>query len=217
MEHYLGIELKLADFKITPWLLWQNEWWKPVLNYEGLYEASSLGRIRSLDRIVGGKNNTTKKIKGRVLVQSVDGAGYLFVALCKNSISISKMVHRIVYISFYGYKELTIDHKKIGNKFNNRLSNLEYVTQRENSQRYFATKDFTSCISGVSFNKQIKKWQVFIRFLGKQYFLGRYNCESEAIIIQSAYFPLIINAETKEQVIAIIMPLRKRRSTPLSI
>jgi hypothetical protein len=212
MKHYLGIELRLADFEITHWLFWQNEWWKPILNYEGLYEVSSLGRIKSLKRFTNRKKGTKKQlIHEKYLKPGMGTNGYLGLGLTKDGKTTSKMIHRLVIEAFYGRKELTVNHKKLGNKLDNRLQNLEYSTQRENSQHYFASKKFTSDVTGVSYNKKNKVWRVFIRFLGKQYYLGMYKTEQKAVEIQSKYFPRIINAETKEQVIEILKELNLRK------
>ena len=52
-----------------------EESWKPVVGYEGLYEVSDLGRVRSLDRVVKGKRNSKWERKGRILQQANRGNG----------------------------------------------------------------------------------------------------------------------------------------------
>jgi hypothetical protein len=110
-----------------------REKWKPVVGYEGLYEVSNLGRIKSLPR------TTTS---GKILKQYVNKKnGYCYVALSKNNHSYTKRVHVLVLTAFKpspkkdGYdKNWTIDHKD-GNKANNNLDNLEWCTQCENQRR----------------------------------------------------------------------------------
>lgn len=112
-----------------------TEEWKPINGFEGLYEASNLGRIRSL------KRTTTK---GKVLKQYVNPRnGYCYVGLYKCNKSITKRVHKLVYSAFYGWewgdkydKSHTIDHID-GDKTNNRIDNLEVCTQSENQLRAF--------------------------------------------------------------------------------
>lgn len=112
-----------------------SEKWKAIKGYEGLYEASSLGRIRSLKRT---------STSGRVLKQYVSPHnGYCYVSLCKDNRRISKRVHKLVYTAFYGWewgsgyhKEHTIDHID-GDKTNNRIDNLEVCTQSENQKRAY--------------------------------------------------------------------------------
>lgn len=94
----------------------KDEIWKDIPNYEGLYQASNFGRIKSKTKIL--KPNYTQN-------------GYLKVNLSKNGKSTTFLVHLLVARTFFGYKELQVDHKDT-NKSNNHLDNLEYVTQQEN-------------------------------------------------------------------------------------
>lgn len=112
-----------------------KEEWKSIKGYEGLYEASNLGRIRSI------KRTTTS---GRILKQYISPHnGYCYVSLCKNNVAVSKRVHKLVYAAFHGWewgdkydKHHTIDHID-GNKTNNKLENLDVCTQSENQIRAF--------------------------------------------------------------------------------
>lgn len=112
-----------------------EEIWKPVKDYEGLYEVSNLGRVRSLPRY------TTK---GKVLKEYVNPHnGYCYVSLSKHNDRKPKRIHCLVMSAFCpvikkpGYdKNFTIDHKD-GNKTNNRLDNLEWCTQSENQIRAY--------------------------------------------------------------------------------
>lgn len=113
------------------------EIWKPVKGYENLYEASNYGNVRSLPR------HTTS---GRVLKQYTNRKnGYRYVALCKNNKKVSKRVHILVVEAFTDFvskgfnPNAVIDHID-GNKTNNRLDNLEVVTQKENDNRARARK-----------------------------------------------------------------------------
>jgi len=108
----------------------RNEIWKPVVGYEGLYEVSSLGRIRSLPR------NTTHG--GIMKPYRSPHNGYMYVALTKCGDRKTKRVHKLVLMAFdprptgaYYDKNYTINHID-GDKTNNMLSNLEWCTQSEN-------------------------------------------------------------------------------------
>ena len=104
--------------------------WRTIKGYEGLYEVSNDGRIRRL-RFINGSHNF-EKIKE--CKQTLNTYGYMTVNLCKNGKAITKRVHKLVANAFIGESDLQIDHID-GNKLNNNVSNLEYVTPKENTNR----------------------------------------------------------------------------------
>lgn len=79
-----------------------EEQWLPVINFEGLYEVSDKGRIRSLDRLVKDKNgNRTRYLKGRILTNICATTGYHMVSLHKNEKrKTRRTVHRLVMEAF---------------------------------------------------------------------------------------------------------------------
>ena len=119
-----------------------KESWQPVPGYEGLYEVSDLGRVRSLDRLNARKNRwgsvTTAHLKGRVLRPGRGGAARLQVNLSKESVSWVVPVHKLVALTFIGPcpEGHEIDHVN-GDFQDNRLVNLEYVTHQENQKRAY--------------------------------------------------------------------------------
>jgi hypothetical protein len=112
--------------------------WKAVEGYEGLYEVSDQGRVRSLDRYTTGKRN--RLIKGKVLANAHNELGYCIVQLCKDGVPKKTRVHRLVARAFIPNPEEKpyVNHLD-GNPSNNTAQNLEWCTQKENIQHAYAT------------------------------------------------------------------------------
>jgi hypothetical protein len=107
----------------------ENEIWKSVVGYEGLYEVSNLGRVKSCERKVAGKNGNMKLIKERILKQDLYEKGYYRVQLFKEGKKQNKKVHRVVAEAFLQVTEGCDTSKKEvthrdNNKLNNNLENL---------------------------------------------------------------------------------------------
>ena len=105
------------------------EEWRPVKGYEGKYEVSSLGNVRSL-----GRYTPFSRIKGKMLTPK--GTPYLTVDLWSNNKGTSALVHRLVAIAFIPNPDNLpeVDHKD-GDCTNNSVSNLQWVTAKENTRR----------------------------------------------------------------------------------
>lgn len=112
----------------------QKEEWKDIKDYEGLYQVSNLGNVRSLDKEIIRKNNFKSiKIKGRILKQQNCG-GYKVVPLCKNGKECQKKIHRLVAEAFIeNPNNLPIINHKDENKSNNVVENLEWCNSKYNS------------------------------------------------------------------------------------
>lgn len=116
--------------------------WKSVSGYEGFYEVSDLGNVKSCDRTVEVKkceryrNGFTKVQKGRLLKQW-ESRGYKHVTLHKDGNPVQFQVHRLVAKEFVvnddPHLKIQVNHKD-GNKGNNKSENLEWVTPRENTR-----------------------------------------------------------------------------------
>lgn len=109
------------------------EIWKPVIGYEGLYDVSNLGRIRSVDRVVQ-QAGKISHLKGHIMAQSVDKDGYLRCSLSKNGKRKTYPVHRIVLNAFVPNPEGKphVDHINTI-RDDNRVENLRWATQTENN------------------------------------------------------------------------------------
>lgn len=111
------------------------EQWKDIIGYEGLYQVSNFGRVKSLERVYycGVNHSTRKVIKEHMLVPRLTQKGYCRVHLARNGISVNAPIHRLVGFYFlenkYNYTE--INHMD-ENKSNNHVNNLEYCTHKYN-------------------------------------------------------------------------------------
>ena len=116
-----------------------EEIWKDIEGYEGLYQVSNLGRVRSLDRYVEkavhpGFPPSTVLCKGRILKEGYGRHGYAHVCLTKKGVpNKSARIHRLVARAFVqGYFEGAVVNHKDENPKNNRADNLEWCTQKYN-------------------------------------------------------------------------------------
>lgn len=137
-----------------------TENWKPVVGFEGLYEVSDQGRVRSLDHSTTGKDGRTRRYKGRVLVGSVDSSGRIQVVLSKEGKGHYRRVHRLVLEAFVGpcppgYEGCHWDD----DRSNNHLSNLRWDTSSANSMDLVRNGNHnharkTHCKHGHEFTEQ---------------------------------------------------------------
>lgn len=157
-----------------------QEIWKAIPSYEGIYEVSNLGNVKSLSRFkVAGK--ISYYTKERILKPGINGAGYYYVNLRYNNITVNYRIHQLVGIVFlnhtpngYGF---VIDHIN-NNKLDNRVENLQIITHRENCHK--RPTNSTSKYIGVSYEKNRNKWRAVIRINGKKIYLGSFINEEDA-------------------------------------
>lgn len=114
-----------------------DEEWRPVVGYEGFYEVSNTGKVRSLDRCVQQRNmykEVTHIYRGRELKLKKHRDGYLVATLCKGKTMKCFQVHRIVASAFIPNPDRLpqINHKD-ENKQNNNVNNLEWCTSKYNN------------------------------------------------------------------------------------
>lgn len=108
------------------------EAWKDVIGYEGIYQVSNTGKVK---RIGAYKNQHGREwISNRILKPATKSNGYMFVGLSKDNKVSSKHIHRLVAEAFIPnpFNKPTVNHKD-GNKSNNTVENLEWVTYLENN------------------------------------------------------------------------------------
>lgn len=112
------------------------ELWKPVVGYEGLYDVSSYGRVRSLDRVVTHSRCGDTRLRGQIMNLTENRTGYLRVRLCEDGVARTLRVHRLVLTAFVGepFKGAVCLHLD-NNRQNNHVSNLRWGTSSENNMQ----------------------------------------------------------------------------------
>ena len=155
-----------------------KEQWKSIKGYEGYYEVSNFGRIKSLSRLVGLGTKSERVTNERILSEGLS-RGYYTVSLFIGKKRRTFGVHQLVAIAFLNHtpcgNKLVVDH--IDNKpYNNRVDNLQVITHRENISK--DRKNKTSKYTGVK--KRKKGWIASIGFKGEQIYLGYFKCELAA-------------------------------------
>jgi hypothetical protein len=156
----------------------KKEVWKDIPNYEGLYQVSNLGRVKSLKRWIDNKTNAGYFIEEKILKQGMSKNHYNIVALCRGGKCVTKKVHSLVAIAFLnhnpnGYK-LLIDHID-NDKSNNKLENLQLITNRKNTIKDSINK---TGYNGVTLIKN--KYRAAIQINGKKKHIGYYKTSNEA-------------------------------------
>ena len=160
------------------------EIWKDIPEYEGYYQASNLGRIRSLDRTVLTSNGHDRFYKGRIIEGNVQ-KGYRQTALSSDGIGRRYAFSQLVAMAFLGHEpnghELVVDHKN-GDKSDDRVDNLRIVTNRANTSTCFRSDrdSLSSEHAGVYWNEWASKWRAQIQHDGVRTGLGYYDTEIEA-------------------------------------
>lgn len=115
-----------------------KETWKDIKGYEGLYQVSNFGNVKSLDHNVINKGIKQLR-KGKILKQNINTWGYATVFLYKKGIGKRFAIHRLVAITFIKNNENKEEINHIdGNKLNNNILNLEWCTRRENMKHSFS-------------------------------------------------------------------------------
>ena len=153
------------------------EEWRSIKGYKN-YEASNLGRIKSLDRLVNSRGSGKRIVKGKILKPFFDNNGYLMVKPNGKP----KRIHQLVAIAFLnhtpdGTHKIVVDHID-NDRLNNRVDNLQLISNRENSSK--DRKGYFSKYVGVSWYKRDRKWVARIRVNGENKNLGHFTNEIEA-------------------------------------
>jgi hypothetical protein len=144
------------------------EQWKDIPGYEGLYQVSNMGNVKSL--------NYKRTGKEALLKPSIT-KGYLYLCLSDGDKHKKHRIHQLVAIVFLGHKpdglNIVINHID-RNPLNNCVDNLEIVTPRYNSTEWRTD-------AGVNWNKDRNKWRTQIHINKKYIHIGLYDDKQEAL------------------------------------
>lgn len=162
----------------------EQEIWKDVVGYEGLYQVSNLGRVKSVARYIDrhAKHVIHKKyIKEKILKQCNNAAGYPCVNLCNKGIHKTSRVHRLVAIAFIPNPENKeqINHKD-GNRANPNVNNLEWVTNTENQIHSWKYLNRVNPHKGKKFSEETKRkmklhWKTHLNARAKKVYCVELN------------------------------------------
>ena len=149
-----------------------KEIYKNIPDYNGMYQVSNLGNVKSF------KNN-----KNSILKISISNQGYNRVNLSKNGVVKKYRVYNLIAITFLNHMpnrfKIVVDHID-GNSLNDNLDNLQLITHRENISKQ--NRDTTTGVVGVYFNKKAKRYTSQINIDGVRRYLGCFKTISEANI-----------------------------------
>lgn len=160
-----------------------TEVWKDILGYEGLYQVSNYGNVKTLSRIKSAPRGLTVVTKEHLLRQSKNKFGYLNVVLQKEGTKRkTTLVHRLVAFAFIPNIKYFPQVNHINrNKEDNYMDNLEWVDNRENvTYRFIIDTTISSQYPGVHFAKHINKWAATIAINKKTHYLGSFYLEEDA-------------------------------------
>ena len=159
------------------------EIWTDIPGYEGIYQASDLGRVRSLDRITLTSDNKLVPKPGSFLKATINKKGYPICRLYKNGKLKDFPIHQLIARTFLGHISdgtvtRVVDHIN-DDKLDNRLTNLRIVTNRENVAK---NKKSRSGFTGVSQHGRLKTWRARIYINGKPDHIGVFATPEEASV-----------------------------------
>ena len=159
-----------------------KEEFRDIKGYEGLYQVSNLGRVKSLSRLINHWRGGERLIKERIKSVAVGSDGYLMVGLSKEGNPESITIHKLVAVAFLNHTpcgfKIVVDHID-NDPLNNNANNLQLVTNRENTSK---DRKGASKYVGVTRLKRNNKWKASIWLNGRTEYLGAFKEEYTASI-----------------------------------
>lgn len=155
------------------------EIWKPVKGYEGYYEVSDFGNVRSLDKYIKCRGGNLRLLKGRIISLCKDKDGYLIFNLIKDKVRKNCKVHRLVAENFIDNpkNKPQVNHKN-GIKSDNRLENLEWCLPVENMKHAVKNGFYKSGKEHHNFGSKSKRSRIILNLENGVFF----DCLKDASI-----------------------------------
>ena len=174
-----------------------NQVWQDIPDYEGLYQVSNTGLVKSKARICIHKTGRKQRVTEKILKNSTKkSSAYHVVLLSKGGVATGFKVSRLVAKAFIpnpnNYK--IVNHID-GNKGNNNIENLEWCTATWNNIHAFEvlkrdrkqTQTIKSEHLGIVWDKNRFKWQASLSRNSKDYFVGRFETEEQAFVAREKF------------------------------
>lgn len=154
-----------------------KEVWKDITEYEGVYQVSNLGRVKSLDRIIINKNGRKRLRKGKILNSLMNKSGYFKVCLYKDNNIKNMYIHQLVAKAFIPNPNNLHEVNHIDeDKSNNVVDNLEWCDRNYNIN--YGTRNKKVSKSIIMYDKQGNKLKEFNSMLSAERYLNKPNGQS---------------------------------------
>lgn len=170
------------------------EAWKDIPGFEGIYQISSKGNLRSLDRIVFNKGSCKRcHIKGKQLKPRKDRDGYLITELWKSNQSTTVKIHRLVAKAYVPGEASTVDHIN-GIRDDNRAENLRWLNSRLNNSNRHACQGASGIVGVCRTTNKTNPWQAYGKVNGKFKSIGNFPTKEQAAKARQEHLKEIMNA-----------------------
>lgn len=177
--------------------------WRDIEGYEGVYQVSSSGRVRSLDRVVTYKDGHSQRLPGKLLNINYDDSGYVIVTLYKSGQPKVFGVHRLVAEAFLPNPDTLAEVNHLDrNPANNCVANLEWISHRNNV--------IHACRTGVNYCYRIRHLESGLEFWSAEE-CGRHFKVSGNTILYLARNPECISRKLPGQHFELISDLERGR------
>lgn len=158
-----------------------QEIWRTINGYEGYYEISNYGRVKSLSRLIIMDSKRKRFQQDRILTHNICNTDYPRVTLTKNGKGIQFHIHCLVANAFIPNPNRLGDvNHKDSDRLNPIVNNLEWTSRRENVTHGWLNRKKASVFPGVQFLKNRGQWKSIIWLNGKGKYLGQFKTEKEA-------------------------------------